>query len=79
MDNLRMAESTFTDSVFKFCRAVVAVFWPNLSATTKLRRDNPNPWDFLGCLLALIACIGLERIARLLGKGCTKAAMGNTV
>jgi hypothetical protein len=35
--------------------------------------------DFLGCLVALIACIGLGRIARLLGKGCTKAAMGNAM
>jgi hypothetical protein len=35
--------------------------------------------DFLGCLVALIAYIGLGRIAHLLGRGCTKAAMGNAV
>jgi hypothetical protein len=32
--------------------------------------------DFLGCLVASIACIGLGRIARLLGKGYIKATMG---
>jgi hypothetical protein len=31
--------------------------------------------DFLESLVASIACIGLGRIARLLGKGCTKAAI----
>jgi hypothetical protein len=35
--------------------------------------------DFLGCLVASIACIRLGRIACLLGRGCTKAAMGNAM
>jgi hypothetical protein len=32
--------------------------------------------NFLGCLVASIACNELGRIARLLGKGCTKATNG---
>jgi hypothetical protein len=32
--------------------------------------------DFLGCLVASIACIGLGRIACFLGKGCTKGRNG---
>jgi hypothetical protein len=35
--------------------------------------------DFLGSLVKSIACIELEKIACLLGKGCTNAAMGNAV
>jgi hypothetical protein len=35
--------------------------------------------DFLGCLIASIICIGLGRIAHLLGKGCTMVAMENIV
>jgi hypothetical protein len=33
--------------------------------------------DFLGCLVASIVCIEFRRIARLLGKVCTKVAIGN--
>jgi hypothetical protein len=35
--------------------------------------------DFLGCLVASIACIDHGKIAHLLGRACTKAAMGNAV
>jgi hypothetical protein len=35
--------------------------------------------DFLECLVASIAYIGLGRIAHFLGKGCIKAAIGNAV
>jgi hypothetical protein len=35
--------------------------------------------DFKVCLIASIACIEFGRIARLLGRSCTKVAMGNAV
>jgi hypothetical protein len=56
----------------------MAVFGP----TNQMKKTQPKSLhkmqrgDFLGCLVASIPCIGLGRLVCLLGKGFTKAAMG---
>ena len=74
---VRMSESTCLEALYRFCRAVVAVFSPeylrepNVEDTTRLLETM-----LLGvsraCSVALIACIGSGRTAHLLGRGGTR-------
>jgi hypothetical protein len=79
-----MAKSTSTVVSSSFVgqlwqRLVQLIFDNQMKKTLPESLNNVQREDFLGCLVASIACIGLGRIACLLGKGCTKATMGNVV
>jgi hypothetical protein len=72
-----VVSSSFVGQLWK--RLVQLISDNQMKKTLPESLNNVQQEDFLGCLVASIACIGLGRIARLLGKGRTKATMGNAV
>jgi hypothetical protein len=76
-DYIRMAKPTTMECMSRFCRAVVSVFGsdylrtPNEEDTARIC-PRMQRVDFLGCLVASIACIGNGRTVCLFGKVCTK-------
>jgi hypothetical protein len=75
-DYICMAESTSMECMYRFCKAVVAVFGSNYMRTPN-EEDTAgilaqNEARGLGSLVALITCIRNVRTVRLLGRTCTK-------
>src|SRR3954470_21811758 len=77
-DYLRIAESIALDCLYRFCRAVIAVFGeeylrsPTAEDTARILAVNESR-GFPGMLGSMIACIGSGRTVHLNDKECTKA------
>ena len=76
-DYLRIVESTYIKTVYRFCRAVVTVFGPTyLRAPNEgdiawiMAQNEARGFRSLGCLEASIACISDGRISHSLDNGC---------
>jgi hypothetical protein len=76
-DYIRMAESTAMECMYSFYKQ----WWRCLDQTTRehpIKKTLLGSWhkmkrgDFLGCSVALIACIGNRRTVYLLGRACKK-------
>ncbi|XP_051211697.1 uncharacterized protein [Lolium perenne] len=83
-DYLLMAESTWTETLYRFFRAIIAVFAkdylraPREDDTTQILQKMQQE-DFLGCSEALVVCIGAGRIALFLGRGSTRGILRSPV
>jgi hypothetical protein len=76
-DYLHIAESIAIDCLYKFCRAIIAVFGdlylrsPTAQDTEQILAINAAR-GFPGCLEASTACIGNGRTVCLPGRKCTR-------